>query len=187
MKKIKLAIIDKDGTITETVSGATFVQSPTDQKLIDGVQPAIAKLVSEGYTLAIASNQGGVAAGHKSLKDAIAEMDYCLSLLPEIEYGLICPDFKGERCWQITREAHIPRIEITEENLVVNTGLIRFPSSEIIGKCRKPESGMLKLAITISAGVSDYEAIMIGDRPEDEQAAHNAQIPFIHAKDWWIK
>lgn len=28
---------------------------------------------------------------------------------------------------------------------------------------------------------------LIGDRPEDEQAAHNAQIPFIHAKDWWIR
>ena len=165
MKKIKLAIIDKDGTLTETVSGATFVQSPTDQKLIDGVQQAIAKLVSEGYTLAIASNQGGVAAGHKSLEDAIAEMRYAMELTG-ITKACFCPNFNGD---------HMIYLH-DEEEWGIDIEAVSAPSF------RKPDAGML---LWLADGYS--EAIMIGDRPEDEQSANNANIPFIHAKDWWIK
>ncbi len=165
MKPIKLAILDKDGTLTETISGERFVQSPTDQKLISGVEQAIAKLIAEGYTLAIASNQGGVGAGHKSLEDAIAEMRYAMQLTG-ISIAFFCPNFQGDTCWKITPETKFE----------YNTGGFDGQSY------RKPDGGMLLLASD-----SASEAIMIGDRREDEQAAHNAQIPFIHAKDWWIK
>ena len=56
---MKLAVIDKDGTLTTSVSGAKFPQSPTDQKLLPGVKEAIDRLRADGWTLAIASNQGG--------------------------------------------------------------------------------------------------------------------------------
>jgi histidinol phosphatase-like enzyme len=56
---MKLAVIDKDGTLTTPISGATFPQSPTDQQLLPGVTEAIDRLRRDGWTLAIASNQGG--------------------------------------------------------------------------------------------------------------------------------
>ncbi len=179
---MKLAIIDKGGTLTETVSGATFVQSPTDQKLIAGVEQAIAKLISEGYTLAIASNQGEVAAGHKSLQDAIAEMRYAMQLTG-IDQAYFCPDMEGFECYSLDKYRDIP----------ITTSLNGGNYEHLIGKYRKPDSGMLELAISrlynsqrIWERQPIEETIFIGDRPEDEQAAHNAQIPFIHAKDWWI-
>lgn len=54
-----LVVIDKDGTLVEPESGATFPQSPTDQKLMQGVPEALAMLKGDRYSLAIASNQGG--------------------------------------------------------------------------------------------------------------------------------
>ncbi|MBC7971785.1 MAG: hypothetical protein H7Z11_16945, partial [Verrucomicrobia bacterium] len=56
---MKLAILDKDGTITASASGATFTKHPEDQELLSGVKEAVARLVADGYTLVIASNQGG--------------------------------------------------------------------------------------------------------------------------------
>ena len=92
---MKLCIFDKDGTLTTTKSGETFVQHPEDQILLPGVVEGITAMAADGWLFAIASNQGGVAAGYKSLDDAIREIRYCLSLLPQIELGLFCPD-KGE-------------------------------------------------------------------------------------------
>jgi histidinol phosphatase-like enzyme len=56
---MKLLVLDKDGTLTRTKSGHIFVQHPEDQVLIDGVADAIAAYAADGWTMAIASNQGG--------------------------------------------------------------------------------------------------------------------------------
>lgn len=55
----KLLALDKDGTITTTVSGETFVRSPDDQKLILGIADKISEYIAEGWSIAIVSNQGG--------------------------------------------------------------------------------------------------------------------------------
>lgn len=44
---------------------------------------AIALYAKQGYTIIGISNQGGLAAGHKSLEDAIAEMMYAFELHPQ--------------------------------------------------------------------------------------------------------
>ena len=56
---MKLAVLDKDGTLTTPISGDKFSQSPQDQRLLPGVREAIDRLRSDGWSLAIASNQGG--------------------------------------------------------------------------------------------------------------------------------
>lgn len=165
---MKLAILDKDGTLTQSKSGAQFVQHPEDQELMPGVKEAIARLVAGGYVLAIASNQGGVAAGHKSLEDAIAEMRYCLQLLPEIDYALFCPDFSGQELWMVDRS-------IGNDASCRDRGT----STAIYGRYRKPEPGMLNFASEFYS-----EAVMIGDRTEDRLAAEAAGIPFLHADEW---
>ena len=55
----KLLILDKDGTIVRPTSGSEWVQHATDQELIPGVAKAISQAKSEGWEIAIASNQGG--------------------------------------------------------------------------------------------------------------------------------
>ena len=40
---MKLLVLDKDGTIVRPKSGHTFIQSPEDQVLIEGVAEAIAR------------------------------------------------------------------------------------------------------------------------------------------------
>lgn len=57
--KLKLAVLDKDGTLTQPISGARFPQNPQDQGLMPGVRGAIDRLRADGWSLAIASNQGG--------------------------------------------------------------------------------------------------------------------------------
>jgi histidinol phosphatase-like enzyme len=56
---MKLCIFDKDGTLTQPISGAKFSQNPQDQELMPGVKAAIDRLRTDGWSLAIASNQGG--------------------------------------------------------------------------------------------------------------------------------
>lgn len=167
----KLAILDKDGTLIRSRSGHTFVRHPEDQELLPGVEDAIARLVADGYKLAIASNQGGVAAGYKTLEQAIAEMNYCIELLSNKESfwrAYFCPD-NGETCWE-----------------VFDSGKHRLcPVDTWKGQFRKPNPGMLRQALNsvmVYSVVTDV--LYIGDRHEDEQAAQAAGIPFVWAHDW---
>jgi hypothetical protein len=57
----KLIIFDKDGTLTQPISGGAFVQHPEDQQLRPGVAQKLEQLRAEGVAMAIASNQGGCA------------------------------------------------------------------------------------------------------------------------------
>jgi D-glycero-D-manno-heptose 1,7-bisphosphate phosphatase len=177
---MKLIILDKDGTLTAPKSGNPFVQYPEDQILLPGVLAGLRHYSSQGHKLAIASNQGGVAAGHKTLRDAIAEMRFCLTLCEElVDAAFFCPDYDefyavgpngvgfpdNHCCFNI---AEILGWE--ESRSVLNTGYFR-----------KPGPGMLKFAIK-DAGAT--EALMIGDRPEDQQAAAAAGIDFRWADEW---
>jgi D-glycero-D-manno-heptose 1,7-bisphosphate phosphatase len=179
---MKLAILDKDGTLTQPKSGSKFVQSPDDQELMPGVKKAIAALVADGYRLVIASNQGGIEAGHKSLDDAIAEMRYCMELLPEIDSACFCPDFAGKECWLVNEVRAFSVLETWKKYQKFD---------ELKNSFRKPNPGMLYLAQfhyfwhpVDGCKLDPASCLMIGDRPEDEQAAEGAGIPFIHADVW---
>lgn len=168
---MELFIFDKDGTLTETVSRQTFVQHPKDQKLILGVEERVKNLINNGVEIAIASNQGGVAARHKTLQDAIEEMQYCLSLLPEeVSTAYFCPDFEGKECYLVNRFGAVINCSVKENNV-------------LYGTFRKPNPGMLNLA-RLTFGKTIGETIMIGDRKEDETAAYQAGIKFLDAKEW---
>lgn len=72
----KLLMVDCDGTIREPLSEAKFIQHPHDQKIIKGADRAIADYHAQSYNIVGISNQGGVAAGYKSLERTIAEQRY---------------------------------------------------------------------------------------------------------------
>jgi D-glycero-D-manno-heptose 1,7-bisphosphate phosphatase len=160
---MKILFLDLDGTVRKTKSGATFINDPCDQELIPGVEDAIEKYAD--WVVVGVTNQGGVGAGFKSYDDCISEQHKTLSLLPLMERIYFCPDSKGEECWLVTRED--------------NDRLI-----DSIGRdYRKPGTGMIDRAL-FYLKESPTEILMVGDRPEDEQCAKNANIPFMWAHDW---
>ena len=172
----KLLILDMDGTIR--VNGAAdfdnlkltsgFINSPRDQKLIPSAIAAINQAKRQGFSIVGASNQGGVAAGKKSLDDCIAEQEHTLQLLYEADaeiFGIMfCPDYEGNDCY------------LSDQFL---TDKISQP--EYKGLYRKPNAGMILHAIDVYQAT---EVIFVGDRPEDEQAAKNANVQFIWADKW---
>ena len=175
---MKLLILDKDGTLVKPKSGGEFVQHPEDQELLPGVAEAIACYAADGWSMAIASNQGGVAAGYKTLEASIAEMKFCLNLLPQIADSVFCPD-DGRTLILCDR---LDWLDISKH-------------WEHLGGFRKPDPGMLRYHIMtriatladIRAGYpqeSGYSALMVGDRLEDAHAAQNAGVAFMDAEEW---
>jgi D-glycero-D-manno-heptose 1,7-bisphosphate phosphatase len=166
-----------EGKTVEPASGGPFVQNPFDQKLLPGVAERINEIKLTGASLVIASNQGGVAAGHKTLTDVIAEMRHAMKLISDacrdftIRTGYFCPDFDGRICYGIG-----PVTAFDSEDSDFD-GIGIFYGSNY----RKPDPGMLLLAIEQE---SCFNALMIGDRPEDTQAANAAGIHFLDAAQW---
>lgn len=161
--------VDCDGTIREPKGGAKFIQSPDDQQIIKGADAAIASWKQQGYAIVGITNQGGVAAKHKTLSEAIAEQRYTLNLFPLLSEIYFCPDYEGLICWRVTRDGEF---NIANEN----------PNQEKY-KFRKPGCGMILLASNLFAG-NLAECWMVGDSPEDEGAAVNAGVKFMWAGDW---
>ena len=109
------------------------------------------------------SNQGGVAAGKKTLLHACEEQRYTIELCSPLMAILFCTDWDGEICYRIRLPFDIQRV------------------SQFLGQYRKPKPGMLLEAAYL------YKAdtlLYVGDRPEDEQAAVNAGIDFVWADAW---
>lgn len=182
----KLLILDKDGTLVRPASGNQFVQKPEDQVLLPGVQEAVAHYRSQGFTCVIASNQGGVAQGHKSLNDTILEMEYCLKLLPQIHAAYFCA-YEGNFC-HVVRLGHLTAELGIDDFLSQRPQLEKFRgmNHQILagsGFFRKPGPGMLCFAMNFFK--VDY-ALMVGDRDDDEMAASNAGIEFKWADQWRI-
>jgi D-glycero-D-manno-heptose 1,7-bisphosphate phosphatase len=171
----KILFLDLDGTARHTKSGATFINTPLDQEIIPGVTEAIARYPN--YVVIGITNQGGVAAGKKSLKDAIAEQEYTMQLLPELLEIYFCPDFEGRKCYHLGSTDNViccAEIDFQDEEL-----------QQWQGQCRKPNCGMVEIAIAqMSLKVNREESLFVGDLLEDEQCAAAANIPFMWAADW---
>lgn len=177
----KFLLLDKDGTLVRPVNPlSVFPSNPTDQALIEGVAGALGYYMDEGWVPVIISNQGGVAARHKSLKAAAAEMQYCMKLLPGIAFALFCPDYDatpagpkslGSQCFQVFPGDGDP-VAIHEKFLDLTTGY------------RKPEPTMLTAALRLLNATDEDAVVMVGDRDEDAEAAAAAGLPFMLASGW---
>jgi histidinol phosphatase-like enzyme len=254
---MKLAVIDKDGTLTKTKHGGPFPLNPQDQKLLPGVEQAIERLKAEGWTIAIASNQGGcdwfnvkvdtlkigdlfqrrhkedhlygtiytvekiavvfgdidikastsetawvdgawkttqieidfsfdrdthVLIKYKTIEQAVGEVAYAADLC-EITWGFFCPDMLGMTCIEVEKTTeYLWGCEPTDE-AEWKHGIIK-PLSKLRRKFRKPYPGMLQQAREAAELPSLDDCLMIGDRPEDEQAAHAAGFRFLWADAW---
>ncbi len=160
----KLIIFDKDKTLVKPKGRGRFVNFPKDQVLLTGVEDKIQSLHDDGILMAIATNQGGVSAGHKSLGSAKAELSYAMTLT-RIEYGILCPDMQGRRACALTPN-----------------GVETLSGGE--ANWRKPGAGMLLWCLE-TLGAAPRETLFVGDRPEDQQAGHSAGCQFRWAKNFF--
>ena len=151
----KLIIFDVDGTLVETKSGATFRKTADDWQWLPGRLAKIAMLHLQGIKLAIASNQGGVAFGY-------------LDPL-EIRHELMV----------MANEGHISYVEMCFSHPEASRPGYRDESPR-----RKPGPGMLNEIIDAS-GEAKQDTLMVGDRPEDEQAAQAAGVAFMWANEFF--
>nr|WP_263012676.1 HAD-IIIA family hydrolase [Laspinema sp. D3d] len=156
-----MIIFDKDWSLVGSASGEGAIQSPTDQQILPGAAEAISNFYERGFKIAIASNQGGVELGKKSLSSAIEEMKFCLRLFPQIDFGLLSHTYTGKSAWRVSQE-HCDEVWGN------------------FGCYRKPGPGMLNFLMQFY-GCSPSQTWFIGDRPEDEQAAEAAGTQFMAA------
>ena len=61
MGEVKLVVLDRDGTINR--DSAAYIKSPEEWMALPGSAEAIAGLNRAGFTVAVASNQSGIARG----------------------------------------------------------------------------------------------------------------------------
>ena len=96
----RLVVLDRDGVINQ--DSANFVKSADEWIPLDGSIEAIARLSEAGFSVAIASNQSGLARGLFDTK-ALAEMHSKLHALVadaggRVDHIAICPHGPDDNC-----------------------------------------------------------------------------------------
>ena len=159
----KILILDMDGTCREQACGHQFIQHPMDQRIIPGADTAIARYHALRWVIFGVSNQGGVAAGKKSLEDCIDEQHRTLELFHNLHKIYFCPDFEGK---------HLGCVYRSFANVFAPKGYSSF---------RKPGPGMIEYILTTH---TVDECLFVGDRDEDRLASVAAGIKFLWADAW---
>lgn len=167
-KQYKLIIFDIDGTITEIKPEIVekYPRAVTPNKLgeqqpIEGVIPILKKIVSSGIEIALATNRGGVAWGYSTYDDSISfaqeAADMCEIPNAKIYLSPYHAKAKGPR---------------------------RIKKYAIDHDWRKPKPGMLLQAMA-DFKMMEQNTLFVGDMETDKQAAINANIDFLWAKDFF--
>jgi D-glycero-D-manno-heptose 1,7-bisphosphate phosphatase len=117
-------------------------------------------------------------------------MKFTIKLIPQLSAIYFCPDFEGLICWRVKKsETHFYtgiedsaycKVNICESTEISNETNDKgfFLKEEF--RYRKPGSGMIYQA-TFDSTIDKSESWYIGDRPEDEACARNADINFMWA------
>lgn len=97
---MKLIILDRDGVINR--DSDQFIKSPEEWQPIDGSLDAIAFLTQAGYTIAVATNQSGIARGYfnvQTLNEMHAKMHKLVRQAGgEISGVWFCPHTANSQC-----------------------------------------------------------------------------------------
>jgi D-glycero-D-manno-heptose 1,7-bisphosphate phosphatase len=97
---MKLIILDRDGVINE--DSDAYIKSVDEFIPLPGSLEAIARLKKAGYTIAVATNQSGIARGYFDEATLAAMHDKLAHLLDEqggeIDYIAYCPHGPDDNC-----------------------------------------------------------------------------------------
>lgn len=162
-KVVKALCLDFDGTIRRSKSGATFIKNFNDIELMPGIEKLIWRYRNLGWLVCGISNQAGVAHGFKLPIEIESEMDTTLKL-----FGDNHPFHFVKWCYHDGK------------------GTIEPYNHRSLG--RKPNIGMLyetEVEAYQNGYIIDWDnSLFVGDRPEDEECAKNAGIPFKHIDEF---
>lgn len=154
-----LIIFDKDNTLIAGPAGRP-ANTVAEQVVLPGVVARLSVLRAEGHTIAIATNQGGVAWGFISLSQAYRLAHDAAEKCGGMDAVAVCPydsratGPRARRCYARSSDR------------------------------RKPNPGMiLDLARRLNYPLS--EVIFVGDRNSDQQAAQAAGVRFAWASDFF--
>lgn len=97
---MKLIILDRDGVINE--DSDAYIKSPEEFIPLPGSLEAIARLKQAGYTIAVATNQSGIARGYYDETTLAAMHEKLARLLDQvgggIDYIAYCPHGPDDHC-----------------------------------------------------------------------------------------
>lgn len=150
-------IFDKDGTLVQSESGKEIVTKVQDQRLIPGVLDRLEAIREENpdAVFLIASNQGGVAFGQLTIRDASTLVTDAVQKIGG-SLGVFAPEH--------------PKGTVEPFNV----------ESEF----RKPGPGMINFFIE-EIGAPRSAFLMVGDSEEDRLAAGAAGIDFRWADEFF--
>jgi D-glycero-D-manno-heptose 1,7-bisphosphate phosphatase len=180
-----LYLFDVDGTLI-----TSYMDNPDKDynrwQLLPGRLDTLAALLTEGHQVVLVSNQGGVGWGFTSQDEARAKLTQVAGAL-----GFVHASFYEADHMEITYNAVTDRERWRNDNNIPPSVPI-FVCYDKDGARRKPNGRMIEQARAIYSvpqfdGVAaiDGTTVMIGDRPEDEQAAQAAGVEFIHAEQFF--
>lgn len=154
-----LYIFDKDGTTHHGPQGRPPNIIP-EQRLAPNVADVCANLLAKGHTLAVASNQGGVAWGFMSYEQAESLV---------IEAARDIGAYSWRMCPHDARASQSP------------TCVAEYA---VACECRKPKAGML-LSIMRRNGFTPEQTTFVGDQESDRLAALEAGVTFVWAAQFF--
>lgn len=155
----KLIVFDKDGCLCTSVEGKNGkTHAPNkleDQNYFEDVAAKCQELRDAGHTLALASNQGGVAFGIFSADEAELLVSSAAEYIGAAAYRVCFYHPKG----------HVAPWNSEHRN-------------------RKPAPGML-VELMQSLGFSPQQTVMVGDWASDKEAAEAAGCAFVWAHEFF--
>ncbi len=147
-QRVPAIFLDRDGTINIDHG---YVHEIDDFQFIDGVIDACRELKKMGYVLVLVTNQSGIARGKFS-------EDQYMQLTEWMDWSLADRDVDLDGIYFCP---HLPDAAIEEYRQVCD--------------CRKPQPGML-LQAQQELNIDMAASYMVGDKPEDMQAAIAAGV-----------
>ncbi|MGH3985862.1 MAG: HAD-IIIA family hydrolase [Pseudonocardiaceae bacterium] len=158
-----MLILDVDGTIRHGPTElGRFVNTPDDVVMFPDAVDRMREWKTTGGRIVVATNQGGVALGYLSVSDCNAALLHTLALAD----GLVDA---------VAMCTHHPAAADPEQGPCW---------------CRKPSPGLVFSGVAMLMKDHPGEfyppglALMVGDRPEDEQCAQRAGVRFMWADEW---
>lgn len=162
-RAVPMLFLDLDGTVRQGKDDALgrFVNGPEDVVVFPEAVELMRRWKAGGGRIIAVSNQGGIALGIVSEAQVLAALvethRQCEELFDKVSYCRHHPNAQHPemaRCW-----------------------------------CRKPAPGLLiEAALDVAQHYGEfyppYMALMVGDRPEDEECARIAGVDFMWAADW---
>lgn len=162
-KRVPILFLDLDGTVRKGFDElGKFVNCADDVELFPRMRERLLSYKQAGWRIVGVTNQGGIATGMLTFEDAAKAI-------------MRTQQLSGEAFDRIIMCQHHPDAKDLEYANCF---------------CRKPKMGMLVMGqLWLNEQHPDeiyppHMALMVGDRPEDENCAKSAGVAYMNAAEW---